>query len=138
MSGANKTQVGGNHYQSAFQHWDLVNSVLRGRYLEGCITKYVSRWRSKNGLQDLQKAEHYCQKLIETYSFGHCPAMGNDLGRLTEAELFCATNALGPYETATIKGLSVWCNIKDLRNVHTAIKELIEDAHHEVINHHPI
>ena len=34
-------------------------------FLEGNIIKYVSRWKEKHGLQDLKKARHYLDKLIE-------------------------------------------------------------------------
>ena len=34
-------------------------------YCEGNIIKYVSRYKSKNGLQDLLKAQWYLNKLIE-------------------------------------------------------------------------
>ena len=61
---ANERQVGGDHYRSRYQHWDFVEEGGLG-YLEGCATKYVSRWRQKNGVQDLEKAEHYVQKLVE-------------------------------------------------------------------------
>jgi Protein of unknwon function (DUF3310) len=66
MSLANARQVGGAHYQKAIQHWDFVVSHDYG-YLEGQVTKYVFRWRDKNGRQDLQKADHFLQKLIEVY-----------------------------------------------------------------------
>ena len=62
---ANEVQVGGDHYKSSLQHWDFVSQALCGCYLEGCITKYVSRWRKKNGKQDLQKAAHYLDKLYQ-------------------------------------------------------------------------
>lgn len=61
---ANSTQVAGNHYRSEIQHWDYVIANDLG-YFEGQITKYVTRWRKKNGLQDLYKARHFLQKLIE-------------------------------------------------------------------------
>lgn len=65
MSGkANDSQVGGNHYKSQYQHWDLVLE-LKLDYLTGCATKYISRHRKKNGLQDLEKARHYLEKLQE-------------------------------------------------------------------------
>jgi hypothetical protein len=32
---------------------------------EGNIVKYISRWRSKNGLEDLKKAKFYIDRLIE-------------------------------------------------------------------------
>ena len=36
-------------------------------YLEGCATKYVTRWRNKHGLEDLDKAKHYVEKLLEKH-----------------------------------------------------------------------
>ena len=62
--GANSTQVGGGHYSSQIQHWDYVVANDLG-YFEGQITKYVTRWRKKNGLEDLKKAQHFLNKLIE-------------------------------------------------------------------------
>ena len=62
---ANEAQVGGNHYKTkAIQPWDYIVSNNLG-YLEGCIVKYVSRYKEKGGVQDLEKAVHYLQKLIE-------------------------------------------------------------------------
>lgn len=62
---ANDMQVGGKHYaESAIQPWDFIVSNNIG-YLEGNIIKYVSRWRKKGGVEDLRKAGHYLQKLIE-------------------------------------------------------------------------
>lgn len=63
-SEANKTQVGGAHYASEFQHWDFVRELVLD-YWQGCATKYVSRWRKKNGVEDLQKALHYVAKRRE-------------------------------------------------------------------------
>jgi hypothetical protein len=34
-------------------------------YLEGTAVKYVSRWRAIGGIQDLEKAVHAIQFLIE-------------------------------------------------------------------------
>ena len=34
-------------------------------YFEGNVIKYVSRWRKKNGIADLEKAKHYIELLIE-------------------------------------------------------------------------
>ena len=66
LDNANARQVAGTHYASAdgVQHWDLIDTYRVG-YLEGCASKYVTRWRRKNGVQDLQKAEHYLQKLYQ-------------------------------------------------------------------------
>ena len=62
---ANETQVGGAHYKDkAIQPWDYIAANELG-YFEGNIVKYVSRWRDKGGVDDLRKAQHYLQKLIE-------------------------------------------------------------------------
>jgi uncharacterized protein DUF3310 len=62
---ANDHQVGGGHYKTeGLQHWDLVN-IFGWDYFQGQITKYLMRWRKKNGLEDLQKARHYLDKYIE-------------------------------------------------------------------------
>jgi hypothetical protein len=34
-------------------------------FAEGCIVKYVVRWKQKNGVEDLKKAKVYLDKLIE-------------------------------------------------------------------------
>ena len=34
-------------------------------FAEGCIIKYVMRWRKKNGIEDLRKAKRYIEMLIE-------------------------------------------------------------------------
>lgn len=63
----NDEQVGGEHYQKPIQPWDYI-TLNRLGYLEGNIIKYVTRYKEKNGLQDLQKAKHYLDKLIEVNS----------------------------------------------------------------------
>ena len=63
---ANDRQCGGDHYKNApIQPWDFIARNGLG-YLEGCVVKYVSRHTMKGGKQDLEKAAHYLQKLIET------------------------------------------------------------------------
>lgn len=58
-------QVGGDHYETmAIQPWEVIQ---RGDldFWEGNVIKYVMRYRSKNGLEDLKKARHYLDYLIE-------------------------------------------------------------------------
>lgn len=63
--GANDIQVGGDHYRGRpIQHWDVIDRNGIG-YLEGVATKYLCRYKDKNGVQDLRKAEHYIMKLME-------------------------------------------------------------------------
>jgi hypothetical protein len=63
----NEIQVGGDHYKSEYQHWDFVPKFELD-YFQGCATKYISRWRKKNGIQDLKKALHYVCKFQEKRS----------------------------------------------------------------------
>jgi hypothetical protein len=63
---ANDTQVAGDHYkQFKYETWDVILDWGLG-YLDGNAVKYLSRWRHKNGIEDLKKARHYIDKLIET------------------------------------------------------------------------
>lgn len=61
---ANDRQPGGSHYQSPYQHWDFVRDAGLG-YLTGCATKYLARFKLKNGVADLEKAAHYIEKRLE-------------------------------------------------------------------------
>ena len=56
------------HYnQSKIECIDAIESATENgfeNYLQGNIIKYIWRYRYKNGLQDLKKAEWYLNKLI--------------------------------------------------------------------------
>jgi hypothetical protein len=66
MTSANDRQVAGSHYKidGKVEHWDIVAQHDLD-YFQGQITKYVMRWKKKNGLQDLLKAQHFLEKYIE-------------------------------------------------------------------------
>lgn len=64
MLEANERQVGGIHYRNKIQHWDWAASNELD-YFQGQITKYVARWKNKNGIEDLKKAYHFLEKYIE-------------------------------------------------------------------------
>lgn len=58
-------QEGGDHYlKCEIQPIDYIyrNNIP---FIEGNIIKYVTRWRSKGGIDDLKKARHYLDMLIE-------------------------------------------------------------------------
>lgn len=67
---ANDMQIGGDHYQSkAVQPWDamqawMTDDQFKG-FLWGNVIKYIARWQDKGGIEDLRKARHYMDKLIE-------------------------------------------------------------------------
>ena len=64
MTALNK-QVAGDHCKDQpIQPVEYIHANAIG-YFEGNVIKYVSRWRKKNGLADLEKAKHYIELLIE-------------------------------------------------------------------------
>ncbi len=67
-STANDRQVGGDHYHEdqVIQHWDYVEANDLP-YLEAMAIKYVGRHADKDGLEDLDKAIHFIEKIKERY-----------------------------------------------------------------------
>ena len=58
-------QVGGTHYSRlGIEPIQFIETNGLG-YHEGNVIKYISRWRNKNGLEDLNKAKWYVERLIE-------------------------------------------------------------------------
>lgn len=67
---ANETQIGGDHYKTGGEeHWDRMWRLYGRGYFVGCITKYVERYHKKNGFEDLKKARHFLDKLIELENY---------------------------------------------------------------------
>jgi len=65
MSNPFNTQVNGTHYKDlAIQPVEYIIKNNLG-YLEGNVIKYISRHRKKGGINDLRKARHYIDMLIE-------------------------------------------------------------------------
>jgi hypothetical protein len=59
-----KTQVGGNHYKDfPIQPIEFIHRNGLS-YLVGNIIKYIVRYKLKNGVEDLKKAQHYSEILI--------------------------------------------------------------------------
>jgi hypothetical protein len=68
-----KKQIGGSHYKD--MEIQPVEFILGNglSFLEGNIIKYICRYKNKGGLQDLDKARHYLDMLIE-----QCEGKDND------------------------------------------------------------
>ena len=66
------TQVGGSHYKDlCMQPIELI-VALRCSFIQGNIIKYVTRYKNKNGLEDLLKVKHYAQLAIDTKDHRRC------------------------------------------------------------------
>jgi len=60
-----KSQIGGNHYKDMIiqpMEYSMKNNL---NALQHTIIKYVSRYKDKNGVQDLEKAKHCIEMLID-------------------------------------------------------------------------
>lgn len=58
-------QIGGGHYKGkSIQPVQYIHANSLN-FLEGCIVKRITRWRDKNGVQDLLKIKHEVDLLIE-------------------------------------------------------------------------
>lgn len=60
-----KQQYGGNHYKSLAI--EPIEYAYRNNldFFQGNVVKYITRFRDKNGLEDLKKAKHYIDLLIQ-------------------------------------------------------------------------
>ena len=64
-------QVGGDHYSKLViqpVEYIVANNL---DYLQCSVIKYVTRYKDKNGLEDLKKAEHFLQMLKSEWSNKH-------------------------------------------------------------------
>lgn len=123
---ANDMQVAGSHYKAAFQHWDWVGFVNLP-YLSAQVTKYLTRWRKKNGLQDVEKSHHFLLKYIEEEIVRHEDAM-------SVTKKFLLDNEVGT-EEAAVMDLLVRFQLGDielLRRAAVIIQRLMDDERKKV------
>ena len=67
---ANSKQVGGGHYRTKkVQPWDAMEAWMSPEefagFLRGNAIKYLARCNDKGGIEDVKKAQHYIEKLLE-------------------------------------------------------------------------
>jgi len=130
-------QEGGDHYQAEYQHWDFVIEAQIG-YLAGNATKYISRWRKKNGVQDLLKALSYIDKMIatrETSEWHYRPSRWK-IGALTDR--FIASAGLTEEEGNLIHLLAGPCPLEMLKHARDCLNKLLRAARVQTIPPAPI
>lgn len=89
-------QIGGNHYKDmAFQPLDLINK-LRCSFTQGCIIKYICRYKNKNGKQDIEKCIHYARIAMDLGGTWPCDKPGLIMQ-------FCTENRLSRHQSAIIR-----------------------------------
>ncbi len=58
-------QIGGDHYKNKkIQPIEFIQAN-KLNFCEGSVIKYVTRYKEKGGVEDLKKAKHYIEILIE-------------------------------------------------------------------------
>ena len=58
-------QVGGDHYKKlGVQPVEFI-SVINANFFQGNVIKYITRYKDKNGIKDLEKAKHYLELMKE-------------------------------------------------------------------------
>ena len=61
---ATEKQIGGNHYEMKIQPAEFIEAN-QIKFLEGNAIKYLCRHESKHGQEDILKAIHYCELILE-------------------------------------------------------------------------
>lgn len=114
---ANSRQVGGKHYAAPIQHWDFVlaNDVP---YMTAQVLRYVCRADKKNGDEDLQKAAHYLDKMVECHEQNTLPEIST--GEFVEAQ------KLNHHTGLIVVLLMAYDNTGDLELLHAARRLLQE------------
>ena len=60
-------QVGGDHYKKlGIQPVELIRDI-NANFFQGNVIKYVTRYKDKNGIKDLEKAKHYLELIEELH-----------------------------------------------------------------------
>lgn len=119
-------QIGGAHYKE--RGVQPIEFVERNKltFSEGCVVKYITRWRDKNGKEDLEKILHYVDFIRH---FGHHKARVYTW-EITVFE-YIRSNNLNYFEGNVISKLCSWINTgeeKHLDYIVTSVKELMKDA----------
>lgn len=129
MQSAFDVQVGGRHYKDAAmqpaEFW-LLNQLPA---TEGAAVKYLFRWRSKGGVEDLRKARHFIEMMIEAY-FVQQTAQPVVAGGYWQWEFppeqFCEINRLDPLSSSVICQVCRCESEDDLRMAIDTINQLID------------
>lgn len=126
----NEHQVGGDHYRSEYQHWDLVINISLP-YLEAQAVRYISRWRKKGGIQDVEKANHFIQKLrsVQEIVFPYRSSAKVPLSMIViEVGKYVSTNNLPLPEALISRYLACWETDEELAEAERLAKALLEQA----------
>jgi hypothetical protein len=90
-------QHGGKHYQADYQHWDWATDIGM-LYLVGTATKYLPRWKTKGGVDDLIKVRTYLEKIVKCWNILYPDTVDPPSNVYDLTEKFIRSNNLGDVE----------------------------------------
>lgn len=127
MNNPNERQVGGAHYRSEFQHWDLMAENYGAGYFEAAITKYITRWRKKNGVVDIEKAIHYYEKLLDLYQSGKVQ-MYQTPRRSKNLAVYVSANKLDETERIILFAIMSYSTLEQFISIRIHLDDLLRQA----------
>lgn len=91
-----QTQIGGTHYKNLVMQ--PIEFIIKAKlsFIQGNIVKYITRYKNKNGKQDIEKCIHYAKLAIELNS------SGPEYRMLNIAYTYCKVNNLSQAQTNII------------------------------------
>ena len=94
-----KSQVGGTHYcRLPMQPFELIFDT-KADYWKGNIIKYVTRYKDKNGREDLEKAIHYNRHLLWLFAEkNYVPISTTRYGNEDKTARYCLLNSLDAWQ----------------------------------------
>ncbi len=97
MSSELEKQISGDYYRNMVMQ--PVEFIVKANlsFIQGCIVKYVSIYKSKNGKQDIEKAIHFAKLAIELNQ-----QSDEFLSSLGLAYTYCKANKLSQLQTNII------------------------------------
>lgn len=125
MEDALKIQIGGSHYNSLkMQPIELITKI-ECTFIQGNIIKYITRYKNKNGKQDIEKCIHYAELANQLKSNGNI-----GFRKFGIVQTYCSINGLSNEQRTIINH----CCYDNYNHVIKACKALIANEYPEQIN----
>lgn len=114
-----ETQVGGTHYKKLkMQPIELI-AKANLNFFQGNIVKYISRYESKNGVEDVKKAKHYAELAWELQPKNYAGWLKDSI-----AKKYCLENGFNKRKTNTIRHAVLGNYISVIKECNSLIEEL--------------
>ena len=117
-------QIGGSHYRNkGIQPIELI-VALNLNFIEGNIVKYITRYKEKNGVQDIMKCIHYSQLAIELKCIRYNIDVHNNYALILQ---YIKTNDLCSVQTYVLNS----CLQNDYEQVKLLCNEMVKNYNSE-------